>query len=150
MKPPTFACIRRNPLALLKFAKLPRAYVAWSFLWLAIASEVVGLIVMKMAVSRGHLEGYVLLYVLITVSYFCLAKAVRSIPVGIAYAIWEGSGIVLITLVSAFVFQHVLTTREILGVLMAVAGILMVNAGEVQAEPKAFLFRSRRSNDAAN
>lgn len=58
----------------------------------------------------------------------------KKISVGVAYAIWEGSGVALITLVSVFVFNHVLNTQEMIGLAMAVGGILLVNAGEVREE----------------
>ncbi len=74
------------------------------------------------------------MYVSIALSYVFLAKAVKTISVGVAYAIWEGSGVAIITLVSVFVFGHVLTGREMLGLSMAVAGILLVNAGEHREE----------------
>lgn len=104
---------------------------AWIFLALAIVTEVVGLTVMKAASSTGGIWGYVAMYVAIALSYFFLAKAVKRISVGVAYAIWEGSGIALITLVSVVVFDHMLTWREMLGIGMAVTGIILVNAGEI-------------------
>jgi spermidine export protein MdtJ len=105
--------------------------LAWLFLVLAIATEVVGLTVMKSASNTGAMWGYGVMYAAIALSYVFLAKAVRRISVGVAYAIWEGSGIALITLVSVFVFDHALTTREMIGLAMAVFGIVLVNAGEV-------------------
>jgi spermidine export protein MdtJ len=74
------------------------------------------------------------MYASIALSYVFLAKAVKTISVGVAYAIWEGSGIALITLVSVFVFNHVLSNQEMIGLLMAVGGIVLVNAGEVHDE----------------
>jgi spermidine export protein MdtJ len=62
---------------------------------------------------------------------------VKTISVGVAYAIWEGSGVAIITLVSVFVFGHVLTGREMLGLSMAIVGILLVNAGERHDEDEA-------------
>lgn len=108
--------------------------LAWLFLVLAILTEVVGLTVMKAASQSGSYGGYAVMYVSIALSYFFLAKAVKKISVGVAYAIWEGSGVALITLVSVFVFNHVLNTQEMMGLLMAVTGILLVNAGEVREE----------------
>lgn len=105
--------------------------LAWIFLALAVATEVVGLTVMKAASSGGGIWGYVVMYVSIALSYVFLAKAVKKISVGVAYAIWEGSGIALITLVSVFVFNHVLSTQEMIGLVMAVTGIILVNAGEM-------------------
>lgn len=108
--------------------------LAWAFLALAIATEVIGLTVMKAASSGGGVWGYAVMYVSIALSYVFLAMAVKKISVGVAYAIWEGSGIALITLVSVFVFNHVLTGREMLGLVMAVVGIILVNAGEIHEE----------------
>ena len=107
---------------------------AWFFLALAIVTEVAGLTVMKLASSGNGLWGSGAMYAAIALSYFFLAKAVRQISVGVAYAIWEGSGIAMITLVSVFVFDHMLTWREALGIGMAVVGIIMVNAGEIHSD----------------
>jgi spermidine export protein MdtJ len=107
---------------------------AWFFLAMAIATEVCGLIVMKLSTSIGRIEGLAVLYVMVALSYVFLAKAVRSIPIGVAYAIWEGSGIALITVVSAILFQQHLTTKELLGLSMAIVGIWMIHAGESQHE----------------
>ncbi|ACP25273.1 putative multidrug efflux system transporter [Sinorhizobium fredii NGR234] len=108
--------------------------LAWLFLGLAIATEVVGLTVMKAASMSTAYVGHAVMYASIALSYVFLARAVKTIPVGVAYAIWEGSGVALITLVSVFVFNHVLSGREILGLSMAVAGILLVNAGRPDGE----------------
>lgn len=108
--------------------------LAWVFLALAIATEVIGLTVMKAASTGGGVWGYAVMYVSIALSYVFLAKAVKKISVGVAYAIWEGSGIALITLVSVFVFNHVLNSQEIIGLMMAVGGIILVNAGEVHED----------------
>lgn len=108
--------------------------LAWLFLALAIITEVVGLTAMKAASQSDGYGGYAAMYLSIALSYFFLAKAVKKISVGVAYAIWEGSGVALITLVSVFVFNHVLNTQEMIGLAMAVGGILLVNAGEVREE----------------
>lgn len=108
--------------------------LAWFFLALAIATEVIGLTIMKAASQSEGYGGYAVMYVSIALSYFFLAKAVKRISVGVAYAIWEGSGVALITLVSVFVFNHVLNTQEMIGLAMAVGGILLVNAGEIRED----------------
>ncbi|WP_331374308.1 SMR family transporter [Sinorhizobium chiapasense] len=111
--------------------------VAWLFLVLAITTEVAGLTAMKAASASGSYAGHAIMYASIALSYVFLAKAVKTISVGVAYAIWEGSGVALITIVSVFVFGHALSGREMLGLSMAVAGILLVNAGEVEQEEAA-------------
>jgi spermidine export protein MdtJ len=111
--------------------------LSWLFLIAAILTEVAGLTAMKAmtanadaAGSYSGYAGYLIMYGAIALSYFFLAKAVEKISVGVAYAVWEGSGVALITLVSVAIFGHHLTGRELLGLALAVAGILCVNAGE--------------------
>lgn len=106
---------------------------AWTYLVIAILAEVLGLTIMRMAMDRGSMLGHLMLYLLIGLSYVLLSKAVREISVGVAYAIWEGTGIALITLVSWLVFAHELSIREMLGLALAVVGIVLVNAGHVPA-----------------
>ena len=103
----------------------------WLYLVIAIISEVLGLTVMRIAIDRGSILGHVVLYLLIALSYVLLSKAVRQISVGVAYAIWEGSGIALITFVSWLVFAHELSLREVLGLALAIVGIVLVNAGQI-------------------
>jgi spermidine export protein MdtJ len=110
--------------------KTPHCGVAWMFLAAAIVSEVGGLTLMKISVLAGRAEGFIALYVLIALSYVFLAKAVKSISIGVAYAIWEGSGVALISIISAFLFRQPLSVLELVGLTMAVIGIWMIQAGE--------------------
>ena len=123
MKSTTLAILKSPILSPYSLRVRPLSF-AWLYLVLAIVSEVIGLTVMKAMVLRGYVAGYVVLYLLIALSYIFLSKAVKTISIGVAYAVWEGSGIALM------VFQNVLTIREWFGLAMAVTGILMVNAGE--------------------
>ena len=100
------------------------------YLILAILAEVLGLTIMQIAVQRGSIVGHIALYSLVAVAYVLLAKAVRQISVGTAYAIWEGSGIALITLVSWLFFAHELSGHELIGLLLVVIGIVLVHAGQ--------------------
>lgn len=108
--------------------------LSWLFLIAAILTEVAGLTAMKAMTAGGGYAGYLIMYAAIALSYYFLAKAVEEISVGVAYAVWEGSGVALITLVSVLIFGHHLTAREMLGIGLAVAGIICVNAGEVHAD----------------
>ncbi|WP_325049116.1 SMR family transporter [Dongshaea marina] len=87
---------------------------------------------MKLTSASGGTanEGYLLMWSMIGISYFFLSLAVKKISIGVAYAIWEGLGIALITLMSVVVFKEHLNTQAIIGLGMAVIGIVMVNAGE--------------------
>jgi spermidine export protein MdtJ len=111
--------------------------LSWLFLVAAILTEVAGLTAMKTMSAGGGYTGYIIMYGAIALSYFFLAKAVEKISVGVAYAVWEGSGVALITLVSVAIFGHHLTGREMIGLALAVAGIICVNAGETHDEEDA-------------
>ena len=119
----------------------------WLYLIIAIISEVLGLTVMRIATDRGSMLGHVVLYLLIAASYVLLSKAVRQISIGVAYAIWEGSGIALITFISWLVFAHELSLRELLGLALAIVGIVLVNAGQIH-EPTNQLGASTHPSEA--
>ncbi|NAW88794.1 SMR family transporter [Photobacterium halotolerans] len=112
-------------------------FLARIFLLLAIASEVAGTSTMNLLGQQGALWGYAAMYLLITVSYYFLSLAAKKIAIGVAYAIWEGLGITLITLVSLLVFKADLNSQELLGLGLAVAGIVMVTLGEAQSDSRA-------------
>lgn len=60
-------------------------------------------------------------------SFYLLAIALKSIPVGIAYAIWSGLGIVFIAAIGRLVFGQRLDLPAFLGIGMILAGILVIN-----------------------
>ena len=51
----------------------------------------------------------------------------KNIPVGIAYAIWSGVGIILITLIGFFVFKQHLDLAAIIGLALIIAGVVVIN-----------------------
>ncbi|PSW58711.1 SMR family transporter [Photobacterium leiognathi] len=105
-------------------------WLARIFLLLAIAAEVAGTSTMSLISSEGGDWGYWVMYALICVSYFFLSLAAKKIAIGVAYAVWEGLGIALITMVSVFVFDAQLNTQELIGLAMATVGIVLVTLGE--------------------
>ncbi|NAW57452.1 MULTISPECIES: SMR family transporter [unclassified Vibrio] len=110
-------------------------FLARIFLLLAISAEVAGTSTMKLIGVHGSLWGYVVMYALISVSYYFLSLAAKKIAIGVAYAVWEGLGIALITLVSLFLFDADLNAQELIGLAMAVVGIVMVTSGEQHSTP---------------
>ena len=78
-------------------------YIYWILLGLAIATEITGTLSMKWAsVSEGN-GGFILMLVMISLSYIFLSFAVKKIALGVAYALWEGIGILFITLFICFI-----------------------------------------------
>ena len=101
----------------------------WILLALAIVAEITGTLSMKWAsVSGGH-TGFILMLVMIALSYIFLACAVKKIALGVAYALWEGIGILLITIFSVLLFDETLSTIKIAGLVTLVAGIVLIKSG---------------------
>nr|WP_209945120.1 SMR family transporter [Rhizobium halophytocola] len=61
------------------------------------------------------------------VAIYLLSFALRTLPVGIAYAIWSGFGIVLVSAIGYVVFRQSLDLPAVIGLGLIIAGILVVN-----------------------
>lgn len=101
----------------------------WILLALAIVAEITGTLSMKWASVSDGSTGFILMLVMITLSYIFLSFAVKKIALGVAYALWEGIGILLITLFSVMLFDETLTTMKIAGLTTLVAGIVLIKSG---------------------
>lgn len=60
-------------------------------------------------------------------SFFFLSIIVKTMPVGIVYALWSGAGIVLVTIVAAIWLKQVPDRPAMLGMALIVAGVVVVN-----------------------
>lgn len=56
-----------------------------------------------------------------------LSQVVKVMPLGIAYAIWSGLGIVLVSVAAVFVYQQKLDLPAIVGMTLIIAGVLVIN-----------------------
>ncbi|HBH15180.1 MAG TPA: multidrug/spermidine transporter subunit MdtJ [Leclercia adecarboxylata] len=101
----------------------------WILLALAIVAEITGTLSMKWASLSGGHTGYILMLSMITLSYIFLSFAVKKIALGVAYALWEGVGIFLITLFSVLLFDESLSLMKLAGLTTLVAGIIFIKSG---------------------
>ena len=99
----------------------------WIFLCLAVVSEVIGTSALKQ--SEGFTKLWPSLVVLIGFgfAFYFLSITLKVIPIGIAYAIWSGLGIVLISLIGWFWFGQKLDAAAIAGIALIGAGVLVMN-----------------------
>ena len=102
---------------------------AWYMLFLAIALEVTGTSTMKFFATHGRMEGYIIMLVFIGLSYFALSKAVIRIPISVAYATWEGIGLIGTAFVAWFVFNENMPPLKILAFAVILSGLLMIKKG---------------------
>jgi small multidrug resistance pump len=61
------------------------------------------------------------------IAFYCLSLTLRTIPMGIAYAIWSGVGIVLITAIGWVLYRQQLDMAALLGIALIVGGVLVIN-----------------------
>lgn len=78
----------------------------WLMLYAAIAFEVVGTTSLKLAEGFARPGFFILCLALYGVSFALLAVALKTIPVGVAYAIWAGAGTVLIAIIGMIWFSE--------------------------------------------
>jgi len=98
------------------------------YLGFAIVFEVIGTSALKETHSFSRLMPSLLCIIAYTASFMLLALSLRTIPVGIAYAMWAGLGIVLIALIGWFWFKQPLDFPALLGLGMIIGGVVVVNA----------------------
>ncbi len=107
--------------------------VNWWMLYAAIAFEVLGTSALKLSdgLSRmGYFAGAIALY---SVSFVLLARALREIPVSVAYAIWSGAGTVLVVMVGWLWFRENITGVRLLYIAMIVVGAVGLNLSTVKS-----------------
>ncbi|MCH7313585.1 multidrug efflux SMR transporter [Acinetobacter sp. ANC 3882] len=99
----------------------------WIILFIAIAAEVIATSALKS--SEGFTKPIASIVVVVgyMIAFYCLSLTLKTIPVGIAYAIWSGVGIVLITTVAWFVFDQKLDLWGIIGIVLIMSGVLILN-----------------------
>jgi small multidrug resistance pump len=98
----------------------------WILLALAIAAEVVGTSALK--ASNGFTQPWPSAVVVLgyAVSFYFLSLVLRTIPVGVTYAIWSGLGIVLITLVAYVLYGQKIDLPGLLGMGLIIAGVVVL------------------------
>lgn len=60
-------------------------------------------------------------------AFYLLSHALKSIPVGLAYAIWSGLGVVLISLIGLVAFKQKLDVPAVIGLVLIVGGVVVIN-----------------------
>ncbi|QGX92651.1 multidrug/spermidine efflux SMR transporter subunit MdtJ [Tatumella sp. TA1] len=108
----------------------------WMLLILAIVFEVTGTLSMKWSTLSGSVSGFYIMLVMIACSYLSLSIAIKKIALGVAYAMWEGVGIVLISLCSLWLFDESLSMIKLSGLALLILGIVLIKIGTLPAVAK--------------
>ncbi|MDR2298451.1 MAG: QacE family quaternary ammonium compound efflux SMR transporter [Comamonas sp.] len=97
------------------------------YLGLAIISEVIATSFLAKSNGFTNLAPTAIALVGYTISFFLLSLTLRTVPTGVAYAIWSGVGIVLVSAVAYFWQGQKLDAPALLGMAMIVGGVLVIN-----------------------
>jgi small multidrug resistance pump len=100
---------------------------AYLYLAVAIVAEVIATSLLKTSLGFTRLWPSLATVIGYAVALYCLAQTLGTIPTGVAYAIWSGVGIVLISLIGRFVFGQTLDAPALIGMGLIVAGVLVIN-----------------------
>lgn len=105
----------------------------WFMLALAVVAEVVSTVGMKYAATSSPIVGYIVMALMISLSFYAFSRAVVHIPLAVSYAIWEGLGLFLIGVAGVVLFGEYLTLGEMFAIALMLFGLLLVTFDKGQA-----------------
>ena len=99
----------------------------WVYLSIAIVSEVAGTSALKASNGFSRLWPSLIVIVGYGLAFYFLSLTMRTVPVGIIYAIWSGAGVALITLIAWLFMGQRLDGAAIIGLALIIAGVVVLN-----------------------
>lgn len=99
----------------------------WFVLALAIGSEVIATSALPASQGFSRLLPSSIVILGYGVAFYCLALVLKTLPVGVVYAIWSGIGIVLVTLIGWVFYQQKMDLPALLGIGLITAGVMVMN-----------------------
>ncbi|HEX2140194.1 MAG TPA: multidrug efflux SMR transporter [Woeseiaceae bacterium] len=99
----------------------------WLFLAGAIVMEVCGTVSMKLSNGFEHTLYSILVYIFYGISFYMLAMALKTIDIGIAYAIWAAVGTALIAAIGIVFFSEGINTIKAVSLVAIIAGVVGLN-----------------------
>lgn len=100
---------------------------SWLFLALAIAGEVVATSALKSSHGFTRLLPSVVVVTGYSIAFYFLSLALKAIPVGVAYAVWAGASIALVTAIAWWVHGQRLDVWGFVGIGLIVSGVAVLN-----------------------
>jgi small multidrug resistance pump len=100
--------------------------MGYIYLAIAILGEVIATSTLKNTAEFTQFWPSVVVVACYGTAFFLLTLVLRTIPVGIAYAIWSGLGIVLVTLAGAVFYRQIPDLSAILGIALIIIGVIVI------------------------
>lgn len=101
--------------------------MSYYYLALAILSEVMATSFLKKTTGFTALSPSLIVIGGYALAFYFLSCALETIPVGIAYAIWSGVGIVLICLIGIIFYEQILDAPTLIGIGFVITGVVILN-----------------------
>ena len=96
-------------------------------LFFAILSEVIATTALKLSEGFTKLIPSIVVVIGYGLSFYLLSISVKVIPIGLAYAIWSGVGIVLTVIAGIIIWRESLDWARVVGIIFIILGILIIN-----------------------
>lgn len=102
-------------------------FIGYGFLMLAIICEIMATTLLVKSEQFTRLLPTLMMAGLYIISFYFLSQTLKTIPLGIAYAIWGGIGIVLTAIIGTVVFKQTVDGGAIIGIALIVSGVIVIN-----------------------
>ncbi len=101
--------------------------MGYLYLAVAIVSEVIATNALKASAGFTKPGPSIIVVLGYCAAFYFLSLVLRTIPVGVAYAIWSGVGIVLIAIVAAIAFKQIPDIPAIVGMVLIISGVVVIS-----------------------
>ncbi|MFV1985463.1 MAG: multidrug efflux SMR transporter [Thiohalomonadales bacterium] len=101
--------------------------MAYLYLAIAIVAEVTATSALKASAEFTKLVPSIIVIAGFLVAFYCMTLVIRTIPLGVTYAIWSGLGIVLISFVSFILYKEIPDIPAIIGMGLIIVGVVVIN-----------------------
>ncbi|BBP44911.1 multidrug transporter [Thiosulfatimonas sediminis] len=99
----------------------------WVYLLLATVAEVIATSALKATEDFTKFWPTLIVVIGYVIAFYFLTLSLKQIPIGVAYAVWAGLGIVFISLIGWWLYGQMLDLPAMLGIALILAGVLVIN-----------------------
>lgn len=98
----------------------------WVYLLIAILGETIATTALKASEGFTQILPSIVVVIGYCIAFYFMSLTLKSIPIGVSYAIWSGVGIVLIALMGYVFYKQTLDLASIIGISLILAGVLVI------------------------
>lgn len=103
------------------------------FLLIAVICEVVGTTALKSSAGFSRLGPSTIVVLSYTLSFYLLGLSLKTVPLGIGYALWSGIGTALTIIIGIVVWKEAVSSAHVFGILLILFGVVILNLNQSAA-----------------